>query len=216
MSYRQCDGVGGRELRPAGVVLLVLILAGCAAGRVGGRGSGYGGAPDYGRPFAIVTSSYTAPAVLGVTDRGVIGGWREEISLDKWVRGWTHKPVSRDSDPAVVNYVLHPLSGSETHMIARDNGWSFAESALFDLFGSVYWEYVFENVFEPPSRTDLLTTGPLGAVLGEVRFQSKQAGFLPGLMDPFGSRYAGPGDVRGPDLETADRGVYVTLFKIGF
>ena len=56
---------------------------------------------------------------------------------------------------------------------------------LFKRF-SVAWEYVFENVYEPPSRIDLMVTAPAGALLGELRWLLKEAGFLPGLMDPFG------------------------------
>lgn len=142
--------------------------------------------PDYERPFQIVLAEYAVPIALGVASPGSVGGWDEGVSLERWVKGWTHRPLSRDSDDVFVNYVLHPVAGSETHILARSHGWSFGEAFLFDLFASFTWEYVYENVFEPPSRRDLLVTGPAGALLGELRFQLKEAGVLPGLMDPLG------------------------------
>lgn len=55
-------------------------------------------------------------------------------------------------------------------------------------FSSISWEYVFENVYERPSRIDLMVTAPLGASLGELRWQMKEAGIVPWLVDPFGER----------------------------
>ena len=137
-------------------------------------------------PFIVVLAEYTAPVAMGTALDGSIGGWDEEVSLKKWLQGWTRRPRKNDVDNDFVNYVLHPVAGSETHLLARRHGWSLAEAFLFDVFGSVTWEYVFENLFEPPSRTDLMVTAPAGALLGELRWQLKESGFLPGLMDPLG------------------------------
>lgn len=161
--------------------LLLLLLGACAVEPVR--------KPDYDRPFEIVTTSYMVPVAIGIAAPGTVGGWDEGVSFKRWIKGWTHRPVPKDRDAFVVNYILHPLSGSETHIMARDHGWSFWEAAAFDMFGSIYWEYCFENLFEPPSRTDLLTTGPLGMIIGELRYQAKRAGILPWLMDPFGDFY---------------------------
>jgi hypothetical protein len=159
----------------------------CAAlAACGARGERRADLPDYWRPYGVVLTEYAVPVVMGVAARGTVGGWDDHITLRDWVRGWTHRPQPHDVDNGFVNYVLHPLAGSETHLIARNHGWNFGESFLFDAFGSLMWEYVFENVHERPSRIDLMVTAPAGALLGELRFRAKEAGFLPGLMDPLG------------------------------
>ncbi|HEX7899625.1 MAG TPA: DUF3943 domain-containing protein [Planctomycetota bacterium] len=142
--------------------------------------------PDYARPYNVLLTEYAVPVVLAAASPGSVGGWDEGISLKRWVKGVTRRPVAHDVDNDFVNYVLHPVSGSETHMMARNHGWSLGEAALFDAFGSLMWEYVFENVYEPPSRTDLLVTAPIGALLGELRWQAKRAGAPTWLVDPLG------------------------------
>src|SRR5262245_56740778 len=172
------------------VALLALLGAGCAAHRYRGPGATTepeprppgADAPDYGRPFEIVLAKYSIPVALGLASPGSVGGWDESPSMRAFVQGWTHRPRGDDVDNGFVNYVLHPLAGSETHVIARAHGWSFVEAFLFDVFASVSWEYAFENLFERPSRTDLIVTAPLGALVGEVRWQLARRGFLPWLM----------------------------------
>ncbi len=167
--------------RFAGALLAGVLSAGCAAGASRAE------PPDYSRPFEVILVEYSVPTVLGSAARGKVGGWEDGArSPREWIQGWTHRPVAHDVDNGFVNYVLHPLSGSETHMIARNHGWSFGEAVLFDFFGSLAWEYVFENIYEPPSKTDLMVTAPVGALLGELRWRLKEAGVLPGLMDPLG------------------------------
>lgn len=156
-----------------------LAAAGCAAG-TGSRTAGADG-PS---PFSVVLTEYSIPIALGAASPDSVGGWNDRVSFKRWVQGWTHRPVPHDVDNTFVNYVLHPVAGSETHLLARRRGWSFGEAFLFDVFSSVAWEYVFENLYEPPSRVDLMVTAPGGALLGELRWQAKQAGILPGLMDP--------------------------------
>ena len=141
---------------------------------------------DYSRPFVVIGAEYSVPIALGRAMPGVVGGWDDPVTLKRYVQGFTHVPVAHDIDKPLVNYGLHPIAGSETHLLARNSGWSFGASALFDAAGSISWEYLFENVYEPPSRIDLMVTAPAGALLGELRWQLKQAGILPGLMDPSG------------------------------
>ena len=155
-------------------------------------------------PFAVVYAEYTVPIALGRALPGQVGGWNEGVSLKKWLQGWTHQPSAEDSDKVFVNFVLHPLSGSDTHLLARNRGWTFTEAFLFDAASSISWEYVFENVYERPSRTDLLVTAPLGALLGELRYQMKEAGVLPWLVNPLGD----PGR---PFLELGTQGFLVGL-----
>lgn len=156
----------------------LLSLAACAGTTSSGR------QPDH--PFAVVYAEYTVPIALGQGLAGSVGGWNDGVSLKGFIQGFTHRPRGTDTDRDFVNYALHPLSGSETHMMARNYGWDFAEALLFDAAASVSWEYVFENVYERPSRTDLLVTAPVGALLGELRYQMKKAGILPWLVDPVG------------------------------
>ena len=158
------------------LLLALPSLAACAAADSRGSAS----------PFAVVFTGYAVPVGLGAALPGQVGGWDDGASLRRWVQGWTHKPSREDEDNGFVNYALHPLSGSETHMLARRRGWSFGEAALFDAASSIAWEYVFENVYEPPSLKDLMVTAPVGALLGELRWQAKEAGILPWLVDPLG------------------------------
>jgi len=137
-------------------------------------------------PLAVVYAEYAVPIALGTALPGQIGGWKEGATLKGWVQGWTHAPSAQDSDRYFVNYVLHPVSGSETHMMARERGWNFGQAFLFDAAASVSWEYMFENVYERPSRTDLMVTAPVGALLGELRWWMKEEGILPWLVDPLG------------------------------
>jgi hypothetical protein len=160
--------------------LLLLAGLGCAGAR-----TDPGDPPS---PFAVVCAEYTVPIAVGKALPGTVGGWSHGASLWRWLQGWTHKPVSHDTDAPVVNYGLHPLAGSDTHLLARAQGWSYTESFLFDEFSSFSWEYVFENVYERPSLTDLMVTAPLGSMLGEVRYQMKEAGVLPWLVDPLGGK----------------------------
>src|SRR5262245_715490 len=104
--------------------LPLLLLAACAGGGSSGRFAD--------SPFAQIYAEYTIPVALGKALPGKVGGWDESITLKGWVQGLTHAPAAHDVDDTFVNYVLHPLSGSETHMMTRKRGWSFTESFLFD------------------------------------------------------------------------------------
>jgi len=154
------------------------MLAACAGGAAPSRHED--------SPFAQIYAEYTVPIALGRVFPGQVGGWDQPVTLKGYLQGFTHIPSGQDADRYFVNYGLHPLSGSETHMMGRNRGWSFTEAFLFDAAASISWEFVFENVYERPSRTDLMVTAPLGALLGELRFQMKEAGVLPWLMDPMG------------------------------
>ena len=185
-------------MRKSGDMLMILGLSACSAG----------GGADRGRdnPFATVYAEYSVPIALGTALPGQVGGWSEGASLKRWIQGWTHQPSTHDADKVWVNYGLHPISGSETHLLVRDRGWSFGEAFLFDAAASVSWEYVFENIYEPPSRTDLMVTAPLGALLGELRYQMREAGILPWLVDPLGRQGK-------PILEIGPEGLLVGLEK---
>jgi len=126
-----------------------------------------------------------------------ISQFNDSRSLNNFKEGFSRGP-KKDNDSFVVNYVFHPLTGSETHIMARDHGYSFWQATAFDAFCSVFWEYGPENFFEHPSTTDLLVTAPVGAILGELRYQAKErlkkspgtgAKVMRAILDPFEAYY---------------------------
>src|ERR1051326_5281288 len=103
----------GRFLIPAPL----LLMAACAAGASPRT-------PE--SPFLQIYAEYTVPIALGQGLPGKVGGWDDPVTLKGWVQGFTHLPSAHDSDKYFVNFGLHPLSGSETHVMTRDRGWNFA------------------------------------------------------------------------------------------
>ena len=88
--------------------------------------------------------------------------------------GFTHPPIW-DKNPWYVNYVGHPISGSESFLLARNRDHSFTESFLYSTGASVAWEYAIEPfVGAKPSIQDLMFTSTMGSVLGEIRFELKK------------------------------------------
>jgi hypothetical protein len=63
----------------------------------------------------------------------------------------------------------HPYHGSLYFNAARANGFSFWESGVFSLAGSLMWEMLMEN--EYPSINDLVTTPLGGLVMGETFYR---------------------------------------------
>jgi hypothetical protein len=106
-------------------------------------------------------------------------GWLYGNSPLDWRKptwaGWkyrvTHAPLWRDGDNWALNYLGHAVFGSDHYLMARNCGWSWYSSVLFNTFGSFFWEYVTEGLFERPSAIDLVTTPILGSLLGEARYQ---------------------------------------------
>jgi hypothetical protein len=62
---------------------------------------------------------------------------------------------------------------------ARNRNLNWWQSFLYSAAMSTFWEYVTEGYYEQVSVQDLFITPIAGAVLGELRFQAKQA-----LIDP--------------------------------
>ena len=106
-------------------------------------------------------------------------GWLYGSSPLHWRKptweGWTyrisHAPIWHDGDNWETNYLGHAIMGSDQYLMARNCGWSWYSSIVFNTFGSFLWEYVTEGVFERPSAIDLVTTPILGSLLGEARYQ---------------------------------------------
>jgi hypothetical protein len=70
-----------------------------------------------------------------------------------------------DRDDAFPNFG-HLLQGITYHTAARSNGFTFYESVVFDVFGSLAWELFGEN--STPSINDLIRTTTSGAAWGEM------------------------------------------------
>jgi hypothetical protein len=71
-----------------------------------------------------------------------------------------------DSDTFNVNQSSHPYHGSLFFEAGRSNGYSYWESGLFALSGSLIWECCMENT--RPSTNDLVNTTLGGMTRGEI------------------------------------------------
>jgi len=79
--------------------------------------------------------------------------------------------IRYDSNSFVTNAVKHPiLFGASAHVLARENGYSLAESFLISSAISIGWEFVGEWR-EYASINDLATTSPAGTPVGEAVYQ---------------------------------------------
>ena len=86
---------------------------------------------------------------------------------ERWYEHILTPPVW-DKDHWSVNYIGHPVSGAFYYTVARNDGMSIAESAVFStLMSTFFWEYGYEAVAEIPSIQDLIITPLLGSILGE-------------------------------------------------
>lgn len=81
----------------------------------------------------------------------------------------------RDDDGVLLNVILHPLMGSETYLRAREGDFGVAGSVIFSMSASITWEYLVESWIEHPSTQDLVLTTGIGWMIGEIRYQIKQA-----------------------------------------
>lgn len=92
---------------------------------------------------------------------------------DEWRDFKRHvsNPPVWDSDHWFFNYVGHPYVGMHTYLMERNHGMSPLRGFLFSTAASVAFEYGIEAWAEPPSLQDLLTTSPIGSLLGELNYQ---------------------------------------------
>lgn len=106
--------------------------------------------------------------------------------VEQFKRSWSELPTLDDGDPWTTNYVGHPLMGSVLYVFARRNhhppGLAFLSAAV----ASTAWEYAIEGWFEQPSVSDLLVTPSAGALIGEARWQARQALLANGTPGPLG------------------------------
>ena len=70
-----------------------------------------------------------------------------------------------DNDRYFMNQLGHPYQGGLSFNAARNNGFTFLQSAAFTVAGSFLWEYCGEK--EPPSINDMITTSVAGTLFGE-------------------------------------------------
>jgi len=113
--------------------------------------------------------------------------------FENFRNAFEHGPVW-DNDEWTVNYIAHPLWGSETYLRARGQGFGRLSSFLFSSACGVVWEFCIESWSERPSINDLLLTSTVGSLIGEWRFHvkrklaldnSKTAKVLDFVIDPF-------------------------------
>jgi uncharacterized protein DUF3943 len=75
-----------------------------------------------------------------------------------------------DGNPYNVNAVCHPLFGTLTTFLARENGYGMAESFLISSLASGTWE-TFLELREYGSINDIMMTSPAGLPVGEAAYQ---------------------------------------------
>jgi hypothetical protein len=101
-----------------------------------------------------------------------ISQWPEDPlkdGLKNLKRAYTQPPVW-DKDRWWVN-AGHPLAGAVYYNLVRSQGATPIQSFLFSTFQSVAWEYGIEAIAEQPSIQDLLSTSPIGSLIGELQHQ---------------------------------------------
>ena len=81
-----------------------------------------------------------------------------------------------DKDHAFANYVMHPLTGMITYQSAREANWNPWESFLFNVATCLAWEFIQEPWYGIiPSNQDMIATGLVGPILGELGYIGKQS-----------------------------------------
>ncbi len=88
-------------------------------------------------------------------------GFKQKVS-----DGWKF-----DNNNFSTNCIGHIYSGNFYFNAARTNGYSFLESVVFAVGGSLFWEYAGE-IREQVSLNDLVFTGIGGSLFGEALYQS--------------------------------------------
>jgi len=118
-----------------------------------------------------------------ITALNVIGEIDYYMKLDSNTDDWEYQPTFQgfsqkvadgpefDANNFSTNVAGHIYSGSLYYTSARSNGYSFFESSLFALGGSLMWEY-FGEYKERASTNDMIFTTMGGALLGESLTQT--------------------------------------------
>lgn len=128
---------------------------------------------DFKKPVLYSMSLMTVNiALLIVTNEA-----DNEPSWNNFADGFRNGPALDDVG-WLINYVSHPIMGSETYLKAREGNFGKFGSFLFSTAMSFTWEFIFESWTERPSTQDLLFTSTTGCILGEIRY------FVKGKMKP--------------------------------
>jgi hypothetical protein len=121
--------------------------------------------PGRRRFFTAAAELALLEAIPWAFDR-YIGKYDYAFISTETVRNNFKRGFGYDPDTFVVNQSSHPYHGSLFFNAARENGYSFWESSLFTLMGSLIWECCMEN--SRPSTNDLVNTTMGGMTRGEV------------------------------------------------
>lgn len=114
----------------------------------------------------LMTVEFAAINILDLNHRS--------ISSDNFEQTINNPSPREDDDGDFVNYVLHPLMGSETYLRAREGDFGIPGSIGFSLAASLTWEYAVESWTEHPSAKDIFVTTGVGWLIGEIRYRLKQ------------------------------------------
>lgn len=106
--------------------------------------------------------------IIWAFDRYVLKGSWTNISLHS-ISNNLRNGLTWDYDDFGTNHFGHAYHGAMYHSIARSNGQSFFESAIFTLLGSLTWEFLWES--ELPGKNDNLMSTLGGINLGEALFR---------------------------------------------
>jgi hypothetical protein len=111
-------------------------------------------------------------------------------SFDQFKQAFTRPPVY-DDDHWAINYISHPIMGSETYLRAREGNFGRFGSFMFSTAMSLTWEFIIESWTERPSIQDLLVTSTTGSILGELRyyFKNKMCSKYHWFIDPINTIY---------------------------
>lgn len=143
------------------------------------------------RPMPLRMSAWILAEQMAIF---AVDGWLArppEWTDPKWdlfEEAWTEPTPHWDNDGLFTNAILHPFMGAHFYMVARNHGFSPAQSAMIVLLGSFTWEYVIESWFTPPVVFDLVATPMLGVPLGmalthlKLPIRKIQARWLRGLV----------------------------------
>lgn len=115
----------------------------------------------------LMAVEFASIQVLDISDNSV--------SISNFERAFKDPAPRKDDDSDLLNYVLHPLMGSETYLRAREGDFGVIGSFAFSMGASITWEYIVESWIEHPSSQDLLATTGIGWFIGELRYQIKQS-----------------------------------------
>lgn len=159
-------GAEGQAVRPRRIEKAVCLMFLLAAG-AGLYGQQDGGAERVtaGGLFLSAGENLASNTLLYLANRYIAREDWAMISTDS-VRANLSGPWVWDRDEYFTNQFGHPYQGSVYHAAARSNGFGFYSAVLFDAFGSLTWELVFET--NAPSINDLVSTTLGGASLGEM------------------------------------------------